>query len=122
MINQFNQPEHIPILSELFSKMLVISSENNFEPKKSKTNLRSKVKPYFTPDHRQCCPSPSPDENISHMLTVCVALCCYTKQNLENYAMKQKQIYTFKKYAVRMKLCVSSYNIQLVSTSEIGCT
>ena len=51
MINQFNQPEHIPILSELFSKMLVISAENNFEHKKTNTNIRSN-KPYFSPAHR----------------------------------------------------------------------
>ena len=52
MINQFNQPEHIPILSELFSKLLVISTENNLKHKISKTNIWSKVKPYFSPAHR----------------------------------------------------------------------
>ena len=36
MIKQFNQPELIPIMSELFSKMLVISADNNFEHKKTK--------------------------------------------------------------------------------------
>jgi hypothetical protein len=39
MINQFNQSEHIHIMSDLFSKMLVISAENNFEHKKTETNI-----------------------------------------------------------------------------------
>ena len=43
IINQFNQPEFIPLMSELFSKMLVICAKNNFEtitPKKMTGNLK----------------------------------------------------------------------------------
>ena len=35
---EFNQPEFIPVLCELFSKILVISAERNFETTKPKPN------------------------------------------------------------------------------------
>ena len=52
LANQFNQPEFIPLLSELFSKMLVICAENNFETIKPKMKTSKLKKPYFSPDHR----------------------------------------------------------------------
>ena len=52
LANQFNSVDEIPILSELFSKMLVISAEKNFEtvtpgPKKCK-----QIKPFFSAEHK----------------------------------------------------------------------
>ena len=36
LLLEFNEPEYIPLLSELFSKMLVLSAENNFETSQPK--------------------------------------------------------------------------------------
>ena len=52
LVNQFSQPEFIPILSELFSKMLVISAENNFETTKPPTNQFKTKKPFFSASHK----------------------------------------------------------------------
>ena len=52
LVDQFNQPEHIPVLSELFSKMLVLSAENNFETIKPNIKPLKHIKTYFTPEHK----------------------------------------------------------------------
>ena len=53
LAGQFNQPEFIPVLCELFSKMLVISAENNFDistPKSAKLVKQNRT--YFSDEHR----------------------------------------------------------------------
>ena len=52
LVNKFNQPEYIPLLSELFSKMLVISAENNFDTSTPTTNVSKQQKPYFSTEHK----------------------------------------------------------------------
>ena len=52
LLSKFNQPEFIPVLSELFSKMLVISAENNFETVTPAKNISSIKKPYFSSEHK----------------------------------------------------------------------
>ena len=54
LTSQFNQAEDIPILSELFSKMLVISAEKNFETITPKTRMKRKTaqKPFFSAQHK----------------------------------------------------------------------
>ena len=51
LLKEFNQMEFIPVLSELFSKMLVISAENNFETIKPK-NKQKRGKIYFSEEHK----------------------------------------------------------------------
>ena len=58
LLDQFQEPDHIPILCELFSKMLVISAEKNFETISPRNNISKKKKPYFSPQHKA--------QNISH--------------------------------------------------------
>ena len=52
IINQFNQPEFIPLMSELFSKMLVICAKNNFETKKPKKMTGNQKRTFFSPEHK----------------------------------------------------------------------
>ena len=54
LAEQFNQPEFIPLLSELFSKMLVLCAENNFETIKPKMKTSKPKKPYFSPEQLTC--------------------------------------------------------------------
>ena len=52
LITQFPEPENIPILCELFSKMLVIAAESNFEtisPKNKTSNKSKDKKTVFSP-------------------------------------------------------------------------
>ena len=42
LLLRFKKPEFIPVLCELFSKMLVISAEQNFETINSKSKLTKK--------------------------------------------------------------------------------
>ena len=49
--NTFDKPEYIPILSELFSKMLVLSAENNFETFTPSRNT-GKHKSFISSNHR----------------------------------------------------------------------
>ena len=51
LLSEFNQVEFIPLLSELFSKMLVISAENNFETITPKIKPKS-GKPFFSLEHK----------------------------------------------------------------------
>ena len=48
IMDRFNQPEHIPALSEMCSKMLVLCAENYFEVTKPK-NVKLRSTPNFTP-------------------------------------------------------------------------
>jgi hypothetical protein len=54
LVNQFDQPEFIPLLSELFSKMLVISAEQNFDTKKKPQTMmpRNPKTTYFSAQHK----------------------------------------------------------------------
>ena len=52
LVNQFNQPEYIPMLTELFSKMLVISAEKNFETVIPKTKNHTHKTPYISLQHK----------------------------------------------------------------------
>ena len=52
LLSEFNEPECIPLLSELFSKMLVISAKNNFETSCPKRN-KSGGKVFFSPEHKE---------------------------------------------------------------------
>ena len=53
MFDRFNLPEHIPLLSEMSSKMLVLSAELNFETSSPKTTKLNKNKsPFFSKEHR----------------------------------------------------------------------
>ena len=49
----FQGPEFIPALSEMFSKMLVISAEQNFDTTKSLQNKKRKSLPAFSKEHIQ---------------------------------------------------------------------
>ena len=54
LMNEFGEPETIPILSELVSKMFVLSAETCFETSiHKKRNHPQHNMPYFTPEHRQ---------------------------------------------------------------------
>ena len=54
LVNNFNQSECIPILSELTSKMFVLSAENSFETFTSNPSNRKEHKlPHFSLEHRQ---------------------------------------------------------------------
>ena len=53
MFSRFNMVEHIPTLTEMCSKMLVISAEQNFEtsnPKKGQP--KQKKYPFFSKEHK----------------------------------------------------------------------
>ena len=52
LLIEFNEPEYIPLLSELFSKMLVISAKNNFETHHPKMKS-SGSKIFFSPEHKE---------------------------------------------------------------------
>ena len=47
----FQGPEFIPALSEMFSKMLVLSAEQNFETIKPRVNKKKKNVPKFSKEH-----------------------------------------------------------------------
>ena len=51
LLCEFDEPEYIPLLSELFSKMLVISAENDFETSRPKTKS-SNDKIFFSLKHK----------------------------------------------------------------------
>ena len=54
MFDRFNLPEHIPLLSETCSKMLVMSAEHNFETSNPKKTENKKTKyPFFTKEHKE---------------------------------------------------------------------
>ena len=56
LTTQFNQPEFIPVLCELFSKMLVISAEQSFEisrPKPNTSKKTNKHKTYISDVHKK---------------------------------------------------------------------
>ena len=50
--NQFNSIEEIPILTELFSKVLVISAKNNFDTKIRRAYILPNQKQFFSSEHR----------------------------------------------------------------------
>ena len=52
LVNQFDQPEFIPFLSEMFSKTFVMCAENNFEVKKPKKKSTKPKKTYFSTEHK----------------------------------------------------------------------
>ena len=53
MFDRFNLAEHIPLLSEMCSKMLVLSAEKNFESSNPKNAPKQKGKsPFFSKDHK----------------------------------------------------------------------
>ena len=52
LLSEFDEPEYIPLLSELFSKMLVISAENNFETSSPKIKS-SHSKSFFSAEHKR---------------------------------------------------------------------
>ena len=53
MFDRFNMTEHIPLLSEMCSKMLVISAEQNFESSNPKvTEINKRKSPFFSKEHR----------------------------------------------------------------------
>ena len=52
IVNQFSQPEFIPLMSELFSKMLVICAKNNFETANPKKKSEKRNTPYFSSEHK----------------------------------------------------------------------
>ena len=62
MMTEFDQPIFIPVLSEMFSKMLVISAELNFECSKPNYNSKKKNGPQFSrqlseaySEHKRIC-------------------------------------------------------------------
>lgn len=52
LAEQFNQPEYIQILAELFSKMLVLTAENNFETTTPSSKKHPSGKTYFSHEHK----------------------------------------------------------------------
>ena len=52
LVEQFNQPEYIPVLSELFSKMLVMCAEKNFDTTCPSSKPRTQGKTYFSREHK----------------------------------------------------------------------
>ena len=50
--NQFNAIEEIPILTELFSKVLVISAKNNFDTRIPRAYILPNQKQFFLSEHR----------------------------------------------------------------------
>ena len=52
LANQFNSVDEIPILSELFSKMLEISAEKNFETVTPGPKKCNQSKPFFSAEHK----------------------------------------------------------------------
>ena len=54
LAGQFNQQEFIPVLCELFSKMLVISAEKNFDISTPKTvKVGRQTRKYFSNEHKE---------------------------------------------------------------------
>ena len=53
LFDKFDSPEFIPALSEMCSKMLVISAEQNFETTQPNPNKKKKQFPEFSKDHRE---------------------------------------------------------------------
>ena len=51
LLKCYDGPEFIPALSEMFSKMLVISAEQNFETSKPNLNKKKKQFPGFSKEH-----------------------------------------------------------------------
>jgi hypothetical protein len=53
MFEGFDMVEHIPLLSEMCSKMLVLSAEQNFETSNPKKGHKKKInRPFFSKEHR----------------------------------------------------------------------
>ena len=53
MFDRFDMVEHIPLLSEMCSKMLVLSAEQNFETSNPKKGHKKKInRPFFSKEHR----------------------------------------------------------------------
>ena len=53
MFTRFDCPEHIPLLAEMSSKMLVLAAENNFETSHPKKMAGSRKKfPFFSSEHK----------------------------------------------------------------------
>ena len=53
MFERFDLTEHIPILTEMCSKMLVLSAEHNFETSNPKTGQKKQKKyPFFSKEHK----------------------------------------------------------------------
>ena len=52
LAEQFNQPEYIPILAELFSKMSVLTAENNFETTIPSSKKHPSGKTCFSHEHK----------------------------------------------------------------------
>ena len=50
---QFNSNEDIPMLSELFSKVMVISAKNNFDTRTPKSYKKPNQKSFFSIEHRE---------------------------------------------------------------------
>ena len=54
MFDRFNLPEHIPLLSETCSKMIVLSAEHNFETSNPKKTQNKNTKyPFFSKEHKE---------------------------------------------------------------------
>ena len=54
MFERFNMKEHIPILSEMCSRILVLSAEINFETSNpKKTGAKKKSHPFFSKEHKE---------------------------------------------------------------------
>ena len=53
LLQEFNQAEFIPLLSELFSKMLVISAKTNFETTSPSNKKKRKLQTFFSAEHRK---------------------------------------------------------------------
>ena len=48
LVDKFDQPEEIPILTEMFSRTLVLSAEQNFETTNPNKTRKPKNFPYFS--------------------------------------------------------------------------
>ena len=48
LVEKFDQPEEIPVLTEMFSKMLVLSAEQNLETSNTNLSTQKKIYPKFS--------------------------------------------------------------------------
>ena len=53
LMDRFNEPSHIPALTEMCSNMLVLCAEQNFETTQPKKSSKQKKSPSFSPEHRE---------------------------------------------------------------------
>ena len=52
LMDRFNEPSHIPALTEMCSNMLVLCAEQNFDTTQPKKCSKQKKSPKFSPEHR----------------------------------------------------------------------